>query len=1576
MTESDSPRWPSPSGSAPDFSREALAHLQVHSDAFALHVQSFLDSPNQESRQTLREDLQRFRNVLVLLDKAGAVYVADELLALIAADEQGRLSDQSELARVLLLAADHLSLHVAWLQQDETLESALSLLPLVNDSRACRDEALLSDVLVLAAGIELPLPKPASVTDESWEIQRSQWVQFATREHAEFARCLLAWWRGADVSSARALSTSLNKLCEYCQSRPYLDVLVPLFQSAILVVDAIAINEINDGPALRSLYAQLERYIHRCMLIATPEDLLPGDLLRNFLYYVAQSESNAPAAVELRQRFRLDKVRQASSLGKNQKTPTIGVGYHLANAIRASVATETQALHSWLDQPVKRENFLQLVRLKVRLSQLEPVLTLMGAPEALVCLNRINADLKTLKDDAVPDAQMQMRLAESLLELDALLDKTARHSVTRVQCLTNASLVAEDVFVDMAVDACLREARHSLQSVADKLDSLLAEKGVSSSRYHALITQLIQIDQSLQILPLPEVSPLLRGLADLLARSQLEDCREIEKPDAEQAREVQRQVQQAIATLLVSVDYYLGCVLQPQASASQLLVDAEESLILARTLLDGNAANMPVNLSDAEWEEQVRSLLPAMDALGASLVNYRNAPSGESVSHIRSALDSFEGIARMNPGSPIHVLACASQEWFYAKGPEIAELQAEELALLDEVHAVIPQLIDQLLSGSDSVRGFDDLIDRLQHIEALDEADLFDDTGGLTLNVDEDLLFSFPDETEAVDLDQTLQHVFYHECVSHLEALDESVRSARQHTGDEDADQLPSEQMLRALHTLSGSAQTVDAHHIVNIVQPLQRAALARQRTNDSFDEAETQYIGELVTALRARLDALVSGHDVGQSVKAIEQRLGDFLAASIPGTSGLKLPPAPLASPSGQSLDDVFGQEADDLLERLRRIVHGSDSGTHEVREALSLLHTLKGSARMAGHKAIAEQAHSLESDVQEQSDVAVQMAALKQGYGSLSNLLSKQNTQVSLAPASPKPQALAQALGHHALTTESLMVTDTAFDALLDLATDVTVNQARLSDELVRLREVYQDIENTASRFKELPYSSSEQSGSRVKEIMADLEAARGVMRGALRQAEREQQQASRASSALQQNLIRTRLVRVDEVYERLSQTVDDAAAVVGCHVRLRLEGGETTLDRALFRQLLAPLEHLARNAVVHGIEQPVERERLGKATVGELVLVTSMDGTDLVMQFRDDGRGVQREALSELLISRGEAALDAHEDLQSVLFKSGFSSVESPNELAGHGLGLYAVQAAVEQLGGQVQLATEAGSGTQVSLRIPQRIVVNQVVLVESENVLFAFPVGHVDAVKIAGNQSGIPAQYRREALSSLLSQNVRPVERSSSRDSPVLLVTAGGQSMALDVDRIIGYRELVTQALGPQMATLKRFSGGSVLSDGRQVLILDLKQLLSQPDVTSPAKVRPAPESLRPVALIVDDSLTMRAAAVSVFQQCGFAARLARDGVEALDSMSKVLPNLILLDLEMPKLDGTNFLKRMKQEYGDVCPPVVVISSRDSQENRQRLLDMGAVRFLSKPYTKGQLLEAVEAAGLRLPDLTIA
>lgn len=1581
----------------PEFCVEALSHLHVQSHLFLVHAECYADSPTDQNREVLIEDLQRIRNTLVLLEKPAAIYVTAELLRLLQADEQGVLSNQSELARVLTSAGEHLRSHAELLQQDFGRDSALPLLTVVNDSRACREEALLSDTIVLAAGIEIPDSKLADDHSSRWLAQRDKWIRFSSTRHSRIARGLLNWWQSSEPDALHPLIRELTRFAKASGKYDYLQSVSLLFEAATTVGAGIADSSLADGPALRSLFAQLERSIRRTALAKVPDDLVAKDLLRNFLYYVAQTDVETSTARKLRRLFRLDRISAAAHANQLTDTPTIGVGYHLANSIRSGIARETQPLQEWFDDGDGNERpaikNIDIIRLKVRLAQLEPVLALMGAPDALGSLREINRVLKTVSSlKAVPQSSRE-NLAILFSELDNSLEQSARSSIrtSPVNSLP-AALDREDVFLDMATDACLREARNRLQNVSQILNGFFVSTEQESKEISKAVLELKLVSLSLQVLPLPEVSALLFDISALLERlgSKADDR-------SASAYKVFRinSVREEINTLLVSLDGYLSCVMQVGPEASQWLLDAEESMELARERLGSSIAEQTFADLAAPDNRAAKRGLEIRKRLGQAIKLYRDEHSSAAMSSISDSLKDLSAMEVDGSFDQLTTLGLAADAWLQrCSESQTVSLSEQSLATLDEVHAIIPKLLHKTPEDIEQRSLFENLIQHLTEADATTGVndDLFEwseDIGNLTLNVDDDLLqlSSVDSVHETVNMDSSnesaLQEVFFHECLNHLEQLEVAVKTALQPSPDL-SQRLPNEPMLRSLHTLTASAQSVDAVDIVNIVLPLQRAALARQRLESPFDASETRFVGDVVMALRARLEALKTGAQVGKSVRVVEQKLNDFLASSVPGSdstdSGLAI------SENLHGLDDVFAEEANDILNRIRTAAHTVPFAPHSLKIALASLHTLKGSARMAGKSAIAQQAHDLEARIQESADdLQKQQALLKDGLHGLHGDVVGDKMQSALQNEIRSDEHGKRSISkpsNEGLTEPAagLRVSSAGFESLLDLTTDVIVSQARLSEELASLREVYQDIDSASSRWHNLADTSNADTTPAFRETLADLEAARSLMRNALRQAEREQQHASKASAVLQQNLIRTRLMRIDELDSRLSSVVQDAAEKTGCSVKLVFEGGEVTLDRNLFKQLIHPLEHLVRNAVVHGIEPAEVRLEKGKSAEGRLTLAASIDGTDLCIQFRDDGRGIDRRAINSLLQERGKPAAQTSEAIQDLLFSTGFSTLDNADILAGHGLGLAAVRASIDQLGGVIQMHSKVGTGTSFSLRLPQRIVVNQVVLVQSQGQLFAIPVNQVEAVRQIGmrhsnKQQSEDPSYRQHALAELLRQQE---EYSLPKDhsGPVVILSGSQPSMAIEVDQIIGYREIVTQALGPQMSTLGRFIGGSVMSDGKQVLIVDAASLLQESNPLPEKSAHKIRKSLRPVALIIDDSLTMRAAAELVLRQNGIATRVSRDGLEALDSMDVALPNLVLLDIEMPRLDGLDMMRRMNERFGKDSPPVIVISSKDDQAIRKTFLDMGAVRFLAKPYSESQLQEAVEAAGVRLPDLTIA
>ena len=910
-----------------------------------------------------------------------------------------------------------------------------------------------------------------------------------------------------------------------------------------------------------------------------------------------------------------------------------------------------------------------MLRLRERLAHVEPVLTLLGAREARTWLRRIDETLDALSGDAPVGAAERLRLAESLIRLDRALDAAASPDGATESEADDADS-ATRLALEEAVSSCLAEARRRLLLVGESLDGprLVGRTGDA---------ELELIERALGVLALPDVGPLLRGLRAANARI------DGGAPPA---------VRETLATLIASLEFYLGCVLNADtgadANSRRLLHDAEESLARleerlpplsvhagavrhdaarsdgrpeaapsaalaalvrsepggrdtdrtpwpdavervppeARDIADpaadahgGGREAYPENGPESEGRgnegggsgdrerggrdegerdegerdgargEPTAAALACMDRIGEALAGHRDG--GVPVASLRGPFDGLADIAARGGIDGMRELATAAARLLdraaFARGGDRATLSVDELALLEEAHAVLPQLIEQVHGSSEEVRGLDTLVQDLRGMEpSAPDAGRPNEGGAAASGADEparpfgdDLCDddSLDDSGLALTLDNTLQQVFHRECATHIDTLEQALERARRPDG---AERLPSDAMLRALHTLSGSAQTVDAHHIVAVVQPLQRVALARQRSDVPFDAAETAYVGELVGVLRARLDALESGAPVDPSVPAVEGRLEAFVAAALGvGRDGAR----GTGAFERRSLDAVFDEEARELLTRLNRALADERDAASGSDRALGHLHTLKGSARMAGRHALAERAHALEGRVQGMPSGEARRRALIAGRRELQSLLldtmpreapsgapvdgdapgdapsvgadSGEGSRVPAPTADPDASGATPAVARQAGTRaaaggegvgrDTASVPAATFENLLTLATDVTVSQARLSDDIARVREICRDLESAAGRWRRLPHEAPLLESPAAREMLADLETARRGLNDALRLADVEQQHASRAASSLQQTLIRTRLVRVESLRERLAQAVEDAVA-----------------------------------------------------------------------------------------------------------------------------------------------------------------------------------------------------------------------------------------------------------------------------------------------------------------------------------------------------------------------------------------------------------------------------------------------
>jgi chemosensory pili system protein ChpA (sensor histidine kinase/response regulator) len=454
-----------------------------------------------------------------------------------------------------------------------------------------------------------------------------------------------------------------------------------------------------------------------------------------------------------------------------------------------------------------------------------------------------------------------------------------------------------------------------------------------------------------------------------------------------------------------------------------------------------------------------------------------------------------------------------------------------------------------------------------------------------------------------------------------------------------------------------------------------------------------------------------------------------------------------------------------------------------------------------------------------------------------------------------------------------------------------------------------------------------------------------------------------------------MRTRMVPFDALVPRLRRVVRQAAGETGKQVQLHLGGAQGELDRSVLEHMTAPLEHMLRNAVAHGIESPDARKSARKPEEGSIAIAMRREGSEVVLEIRDDGAGLDRDAIRRRAIERGllrEDAILAESDLDALIMEPGFSTAETVSRLAGRGVGMDVVASEVRQLGGSLDIKSKQGEGTAFTLRLPQTLAVTQAVFVRIGDTTYAVPIASVRGVgRISRDELGASdASYRYGGeeypvhdLGSLLGH--APAKAEGQLQMPLLLIRAGDLRAAVLVDQVVGNREIVVKPVGPQVASVPGIFGATIMGDGRVVVILDVAPLVRRQAVL-PRDVQPQPDIAQrrvPLVMVVDDSVTMRKVTGRVLERHNIEVATAKDGIDALERMAERVPDLMLLDIEMPRMDGYELATAMRAETRLRDVPIIMITSRTGEKHRQRAMEIGVQRYLGKPYQENERMRNV-------------
>jgi chemosensory pili system protein ChpA (sensor histidine kinase/response regulator) len=793
-------------------------------------------------------------------------------------------------------------------------------------------------------------------------------------------------------------------------------------------------------------------------------------------------------------------------------------------------------------------------------------------------------------------------------------------------------------------------------------------------------------------------------------------------------------------------------------------------------------------------------------------------------------------------------------------------------------------------------------------------------------------------EEKQMAFDPELAQIFTGECTELMETLETSLAAWQADAHNEEA----LREVQRALHTLKGGARMAG-------LMAMGTAAHEMESRVDEIAESSGPVPAETLAALHSHLGELQRMQD------RLVRGEGAALAAETPGGAAAVLTPAAI-EPEVEHYEEpepAAGVGAEPAMAAPEAPKGPWDPGLFwKPEDAGGMAARQRETARVG--------VEQLDKMMNEAGEISIYRSRIEQNTSSLTFQLTEMQ------------QTIERVRDHlRALDIETeTQIAARGFSAGLDVKGDKRADFDPL--EMDRF-----------SRMQELSRTLSESVG--------DISALRATMDDQLSEAETLLMQQGRVNTEIQQGLMATLMVPFSRQVQRLQRVVRQTAQESGKQADIVFEGIEQEMDRNVLERMVAPLEHLLRNSVVHGIETPAARKKAGKPEQGTIKVSLHREGTQLAIEVSDDGQGLNYEAIRKTAVERGLMAQGARlrdQEVAMFIFEAGFSTAREVTQTAGRGVGMDVVASEVKQLGGTLELSSEPGKGARFLIRLPLTLALSQALLVGVASEAYAIPLPTIESVarvqvdKLEDHlrEDGQPfvyggQEYRVRTLSALLETPGWQVP-DDVRSLPAVLVrlgeglTGADRRVAVVVDTLFGNREIVSKAVGPQVSAVQGISGGTILPDGRVVLILDVPALVT--NLARRAAVAQAvPEEVvaapmadeRQVVMVVDDSITIRRVTERLLGRAGYRVVLAKDGLDAMAQLQTELPHVMLLDIEMPRADGFEVATFVRNNERLKGLPIVMITSRSGEKHRERARQIGVDRYVIKPYQEDQLLGEV-------------
>jgi chemosensory pili system protein ChpA (sensor histidine kinase/response regulator) len=854
-------------------------------------------------------------------------------------------------------------------------------------------------------------------------------------------------------------------------------------------------------------------------------------------------------------------------------------------------------------------------------------------------------------------------------------------------------------------------------------------------------------------------------------------------------------------------------------------------------------------------------------------------------------------------------------------------------------------------------------------------------------------------------VDQQTIAGFYEEARGYLEPLDFCLLEL----AESPADPAKLSEMHRLIHLIRGASSVVGLNQLAALSQDLETLLEDLLSGEVAWDDATVEILAEATAVIRG------------------------MLSEEAPAP-----PPAPRAfEPVGDVDREIlrgFLLEAEEALASVAANLsaYAADAQDSEsLRAVRRAVHTIKGAGAMVGLQVLSALAHRMEDLLDALADAELECSSeiLKLLFDTadlISELVNAGGRHPGLelripgllarypGAEHPPAPALEPALPletEDASASKFIRAPMERVDDLLRLTTEIFVHRSTFERTLAKFGHELQELSLSIRRLQQihgsfeqehtLYYSGATRTNSSggefdpleldrytqlythsrdLGEAAADVGAAQAQLRGISNDLDTYLHREKRLVAEMQEGLMRFRMVPLSSLEARLQRTVRAACGQTGKEATLHLSGASTEIDKSMLDALTAPLEHLLRNALAHGIEHPEGRATANKPLAGRIALHASQDGSQVVLRVSDDGAGLDIERIRARAVLRGlatedSAALLSPADVTQFLFAPGFSTTEQVTELAGRGVGLDVVKSAVESLKGTLSVESEPGQGAVFTMRMPLTLAITRVMMVESRSQRFAVPIAGVAEVarlpiaNLSHGQAKFGSrQVQVHSLGDLLGLPAPLAPPTGITHVPVALLKDVEPPIAIQIDRILEAKEIVVKPLSTLLGNASHLAGATLLGDGSIVPVLNPAGLDRKAHPRRPVAdvaLRSSTERQAFHICIVDDSLSVRRVISALLERQGWAVTQAKDGLEALQVLRKTskLPDLLLLDVEMPRMDGYELTSTLRADPIFAGIPIVMLTSRSAEKHRAKAMSVGVTEYLLKPYQDEVLLHAI-------------